>query len=143
MDDDSVHVRNDVMAILTEAKVRVIILAPHTTQIFQVLVLTLFGVPERCARYELPFDDDNATVKVIMKIYHNFPQAMVPSSVWKAFLAIGLEFDTRREPHRLLFDKEKLRGSAGFQELWYADCPLDQLSGQRPIAPFGWINKPE
>jgi hypothetical protein len=33
------------------------------------------------------------------------------------FQPLGLEFDTRREPYRLLFDEEKLRESAGFEEL--------------------------
>jgi hypothetical protein len=58
----SAHVRDDVIRILTEANVRIITSAPHTTQIFQVLDLTLFGVLKRRPRYELPFDDDNAMV---------------------------------------------------------------------------------
>jgi hypothetical protein len=49
----------------------------------------------------------------------------------------------RKEPWMLLFDEEKLRGSAGFQELSSVDFPLDQLSGQRRTARFRWINKPE
>jgi hypothetical protein len=40
------------------------------TQVFQVLDLTLFGVLKRCPRYELPFDENNATVKVRTKVYH-------------------------------------------------------------------------
>jgi hypothetical protein len=71
MDDCSAHVSDDVIGILTEAKVRVITFAPHTTQVFKVLDLTIFGVPKRCPRYELPFDDDHATVKFIMKVYHD------------------------------------------------------------------------
>jgi hypothetical protein len=62
MDNCSAHGRDDVIRILTKASVRVITFAPHTTQIFQVLDLTLFGVLKRRPRYELPFGDDNATV---------------------------------------------------------------------------------
>jgi hypothetical protein len=61
-DNRSAHVSDDVIHILTEAIVRVTTFAPHATQVFQVLDLTLFGVPKRCPRYELPFDFDNATV---------------------------------------------------------------------------------
>jgi hypothetical protein len=67
---------------------------------------------------------------------------MAPPHIWGAFGALGLEFefDTRSEPHRLLFDEAKLTGSAGFRDLWSVGFPLDKLSGRRRIAPFGWIN---
>jgi hypothetical protein len=55
----SAYVTGDVLRILTEARVRVITFAPHTTQVFQILDLTLFGVLKRCTRYELTFDDDS------------------------------------------------------------------------------------
>jgi hypothetical protein len=117
--------------------------APHTTHIFHVLDLTLFGVLERRPRYELPFETDNSTVRLIVKVYHDFTQTMVTPNVWGAFHALGFDYGTRREPFRLLFDEEKLRGSAAFQELWSLDFPLDQLSDRRRAARFGWINGPE
>jgi hypothetical protein len=87
--------------------------AGHTTHIFQVLDLTLFGALKRRPRYELPFETDNSTVKLLMKVYNDFRQTMVPSNVWGAFHALVFDYDTRREPSRLLFDEEKLRGSGG------------------------------
>jgi hypothetical protein len=41
------HVTEDIIGLLTEARVRVITIVPHTTQIFQVFDVTLFGVPKR------------------------------------------------------------------------------------------------
>jgi hypothetical protein len=117
MDHCSAHVSDDVIRILTEANVRVIIFAPHATQIFQVLDLTLFDVLKRRPRSELPLDDDNATVRFIMKVYHDFGQTMIGPDIWRAFRALGLEFDVRSVSYRLLFDEMKLRESAGFQEL--------------------------
>jgi hypothetical protein len=64
----SAHVTDDVIRILTEARVRVITFVSHTTQVFQVFDLTLFGVLKRCPTYQLPFDENNATVKVITKV---------------------------------------------------------------------------
>jgi hypothetical protein len=121
MHNSSVHVTDDVMCLLTEARVRIITFASHTTQIFQILDLTLFGILKRRPRYQLPFENDNAKVKRIMKVYHNFRQTTVPPNVWGAFHALGLDFNTRREPYQLLFDEEKLRGRAGFRELWSAE----------------------
>jgi hypothetical protein len=68
---------------------------------------------------ELPFDENNATVKVITKVYHDFSQTIARHNVRGTFLAFGFEFefDTRREPYELLFDEVKLRESAGREEL--------------------------
>jgi hypothetical protein len=117
MDDNSAPVSDDMIRILTEARVRVITFAPRTTQVFQVFDLTLFAVLKRCPRYELSFDDDNAIVKVIMKVYHDFTQTLVPCNVWGTCPALGLEFDTKTEPYNLLFDGVHLRESAGLQAL--------------------------
>jgi hypothetical protein len=132
-----------VIRILTEAGVRVITFAPHTTQIFMVLDLTLFGVLKQRPRYELPFDDDDAMDRFIMKVYHDFGETMIRPNIWGAFRALELEFDVRSVPYRLLFDEMKLRESSGFQEPSSVDFPLDQLLSQRRSARFGWINKPE
>jgi hypothetical protein len=88
MDDCSIDVSDDVIRILTEARVRVIAFAPHTSHVFQVLDLTLFGVLKRCPRYELPFDENNATVKIVTKVDHDFTQTMALSNVWGAFGAL-------------------------------------------------------
>jgi hypothetical protein len=143
MDNCSAHLTDDVIHLLTGARVRVITFAPHTTHIFQVLDLTLFGVLKRRPRYERPCETAQTTVKFIMKVYHDFKQTMVPSNVWGAFHALGFDYDTRGEPSWLLFDEEKLRGSGGFQELWSVDFPLDQLSDRRRAARFRWINGTE
>jgi hypothetical protein len=109
MDNCSANVSDDMIRILTQASVRVIAFAPRTTQKFQVLDLTLFGVLKRCPRYERPFDENNATVKVITKVYHDFTQTRARSNVWGTFRALGLEFDTEREFCGLLFDEENLK----------------------------------
>jgi hypothetical protein len=139
----SAHVSDDVIRLLTEAKVRIITFPSHTTQIFQVLNLTLFGVLKKRPRYELPFEHDNATVKCMIKVYHDFRQTMVAPNRWMAFHALGLDFDMRRESYRLLFDEERLRGSARVRELCSVDFSLDQLLSRGRAARFSWINKPE
>jgi hypothetical protein len=139
----SADVSDDVMRILTEAKVRVITFARHTTQVFQVLDLTLFGVLKPCPRHELSFDANAATVKVITKVYHDFRHTMARHNVWGTFCALAFEFDMRRDPHGFLFDEGKLSGSARFEELWSLPFLPDQLSGRRRIAGFDRIKKPE
>jgi hypothetical protein len=114
MDNGPRHVTDDMIGLLTEARVCVLTFAPHTTQIFQVLDLTPFAVLKRRPRFQLPFEDEKETVKFIMKVDHDFKQTMVEPSIWGAFQAIGfeLEFDTEAEPYQFLFNEEKLRQSA-------------------------------
>jgi hypothetical protein len=101
--------------LVAKARVRVLTFDSHTTQVFQVLVNIIFDVPKRCLRHELPFDDDNAIVKVIMKVYHDFTRTMIWPNVWETFYALGPQFDMKREPYGLLFDEGKLRKAVGYQ----------------------------
>jgi hypothetical protein len=61
--------------------VRVRTFAPHTTQIFQVLDVTPFGVLKRRLGYTLPFEDEKETVTFILKRYHDFKQTMVEPNI--------------------------------------------------------------
>jgi hypothetical protein len=72
----SCHVIDEIIGLLTEARVGVINFAPHTTQIFQVLDVTLFGVLKRRLGYKLPFAEEKQTVRFILKVYHDFKQTM-------------------------------------------------------------------
>jgi hypothetical protein len=82
MDNCPSHVTDDdIIGLLTEARVRVTTFAAHTTQIFQVLDVTLFGVLKRRLRYKLPFEGERETVKSTMKVYHDFKQTMVEPNI--------------------------------------------------------------
>jgi hypothetical protein len=141
MENYSSHITTDVIALLTGARMHVRTVVLHTTQIFQVLDVALFGVPNRHTRYELPFGDQKATVQFIVKVYHNFKRTMVESNRCSAFQILGFQFDIRSEPYRLLFNEEKLRESAGSRELWSIEFPLDQLSIQRRPAGYRPLSK--
>jgi hypothetical protein len=47
MDNCPSHAIDDAIGLLTKSRVSVITVAPHTTQIFQILDVTLFGVLKR------------------------------------------------------------------------------------------------
>jgi hypothetical protein len=119
------HVTDDMVHLLTRARVRVITFAPRTTQIFQVPDVTLLGVLKGRPRWDLPFKDNKETVQFMMKVYHDFKQTMVECKISRDFQAIGFEFDTEGEPYRLLFNEEKLRQNADFRELSSIDFDPD------------------
>lgn len=143
MDNCPAHVTHEVLDLLTAARVRVVTFAPHTTNIFQLLDTTLFGLFKRQREYLLPFDTENRTAKFIFKTYKDFRSTMIDTNIWGAFRGIGLTFHNIEGTQRVLFNEITLRESPGFQELWRINYPPEQLSVRRRNAKFGWINKPE
>jgi hypothetical protein len=41
----------------------------------------------------------------VLKEHHKSQQAMLGPNVWRAFHGLGLEFDRRTEPYRLVFNE--------------------------------------
>jgi hypothetical protein len=72
---------------------------------------TIFGVLKKRPRYQMPSEDDHATVKVIMKIYHEFKETIAQLNIWRAFRALEFEFHLRTEPYRVLSKEEERRNS--------------------------------
>jgi hypothetical protein len=85
MDNCSSHIGLEAIGLLTKSRLCLIIFASHTTQIFQVPDLTLFGILKQAPRYELLLGDEKATVRVITRVYHNFKGTKVESSIKRAF----------------------------------------------------------
>jgi hypothetical protein len=143
MDNCSPHIADGVIAILTRVRVRVITFASHTTHIFQMLDVMLFGAMKKHAIGLETLDEEQPAAAFLLKVYHDFKQTMIEVNIWGAFAAIGFSYDIAQNLYGLVFNKEKLRQSPGFVELWERDTPLESLSKRRREAKFGWINEPE
>jgi hypothetical protein len=109
---------DSVMAILTRERIRVITFADHTTHIFGILDLLLFGALKKHATRLSTLDQAQSAAAFIIKVYHDFKQTMVKINIEGVFSSIGFIHDIDQNLHRLLFDEEKFRQSAGFLELW-------------------------
>jgi hypothetical protein len=81
MDNCACYVTSEVMTLITQVKVHVIIFAPHTTNIFQLLDFTLFSVFKRAEKYSLPFDDLNSPSHFIYNLLINFLKTMTPPDI--------------------------------------------------------------
>jgi hypothetical protein len=83
------------------------------------------------------------TVNLIRNAFHSLKHTFVPDNTRSAFKLLGLECSVTQTPYILLFRENKVRRSQGFQEIWEADYPLDQLSKRRREVRYGWINQDE
>jgi hypothetical protein len=143
IDNCSPHVSDDVIAILTNVRVRIITFALNTTHVFQMLDVVLFGALKKLDSGLEMWNEESDTVAFIIKLYHDFKKLMMEVNIWGAFSAIGFSCDTTQNPYGLLFDEENFRQSRGFMELWARDTPLETLSLRLRQAKFEWINKLE
>jgi hypothetical protein len=143
MDNCSPHVSDEIVAVLTNARLRVITFAPHTTHIFQMLdVMLCDALKKRASGLEM-WNEESGIVAFITKLYHDLKQIMVEVNIWGGFAALGCSYDIKQNPYGLIFDEEKFRQSRVILELWARDTPLESLSTRRRQTKFGWINKPE
>jgi hypothetical protein len=83
MDNCSPHLTPAVIDLLSEARVRIVTFALHTTQIFQALDLSLFRVLKRRGQYQLPFGDDAGSARFIKKVYRDFRSTMTDFNIWE------------------------------------------------------------
>jgi hypothetical protein len=141
MDNCSIHTKLETLQVLGKHRVKVITFPAHTTYIFQELDLSLFGVFKQKMNYQLPFQNDEATVGFIKHIFHNLKQRLVEDNVRNAFVHLGLTYQVDVTPCLLVFNENVPRESQGFQTLWERDYSMEALSHKRRTATFGWINE--
>jgi hypothetical protein len=143
MNDCSLHLTPVVIDLLSTARVRIVTFAPNTTQIFQVLDLSLFGVLKRPGQYQLPFGDDTESASFIKKVYHDFRSTMTDMNPWGAIRGIGLISNIVDAVQRVSFSKIIMQESHGFRRFWDIAFPVENLSIRGRNAKFEWINRPE
>jgi hypothetical protein len=110
MDNCSSHTSDDAITVLTRERMKIITLAPHTTLIFQMLDVVLFGALKKHAMDLTTLEKEQTTPAFIIKIYqfyHDFKQTIIEINIWRAFRAIGFTHDIDQILYGLLFDKEK------------------------------------
>jgi hypothetical protein len=138
-----------VIKLLSTAHVGVVVITfapqPHTTQIFQVLDLAVFGILERRGQYQLPLQDHAGSPRFINKMSHDhdFRMTMNEPNIWGAFRGIGVKYSVVDGVQRVSFDEMTVRDSHGLKELWNIDFRLAKLSPRLQSCKFGWINEPE
>jgi hypothetical protein len=137
MDNCRRHVVQDVIDVLTQEGVRVVTFAPRTTNIFQVLDLTVFGVFKRRGQYYLSFETENRAADFIFKTSKDFRRTTINTNMWAAFGGIDLSFHDVGDVQGMVFDEITLTESRGCCELWTTDYRLENLSARRRNAKLG------
>jgi hypothetical protein len=75
------HISDEVIAVLTNARVRVITFASHMTHIFQILDVVLFGALKKRASGLEMWNKESDTAAFIIRLYHDFKQTTVEANI--------------------------------------------------------------
>jgi hypothetical protein len=75
------HLTSDVVDFLNTTKVGVVIFAVHTTQIFQRLRLTFFGIVKREEKSHLPFGDLETRVDFVYNVQTKMAKTLTLSNI--------------------------------------------------------------
>jgi hypothetical protein len=88
MDNCSLHMADEVVTLLTSLRVRIITFALHTTHIFQVLDVVLFGAMRKHDMGLKDLDETLPAAAFLIIVYHDFKQTMIEVNIWGSFTAI-------------------------------------------------------
>jgi hypothetical protein len=104
MDNCRPHVAQEVIHLLPQAPLRVATFAPDTTNIFQRLDFTLFGVFKRRGQYHPLFETENRTADFIFKTCKTFRRTIIDGKIWGAFREMRIYGFRIKQSSGCLFD---------------------------------------
>jgi hypothetical protein len=82
------------MNLFSSARLRVVTFEIHTTEIFQLLDLSLFGLFKREGKYHLHFGDLGTMINFGYSLYTKMAKILTSQNIWAAFQAIGVEWNS-------------------------------------------------
>jgi hypothetical protein len=140
-DNCSCHCTDDVLKELAEHGILLLTYPPHTSHLFQVLDVLLFGrlkaAKKKLSRdLSLGRDLDHA-----LRIFRAYEMATTSLTVRSSWEKAGFGFERRDGTTYLFVHEGRIRQSPEFAEVWGINYPEEALSQRRRQQPWGWLNE--
>jgi hypothetical protein len=81
MDNCSSHTSDDVIALLTRERAKIIIFTPSPTRIFQMLEIVLFEALKKHVPGPTTLEEEQTIVALIIEVCHDFKQMMTQVNI--------------------------------------------------------------
>lgn len=140
-DNCSSHLDEELLQTLAQHMIIVIAYPSHTSHVFQVLDLLLFGVLKVHKKYLKKNDQIPHKIDHLYRIFQAYEQSTCSTTVRSAFRKAGFEYFEKDGLNYLKLNREKIEKSANFQEIWDFNYPEENLTPRRKKQKRGWINK--
>jgi hypothetical protein len=140
-DNCSCHCKDDVMKELASHGILLITYPPHTSHIFQVLDILLFGQLKRIKKHLVRDLTLGRDLDHIMRIFRAYELATTSVMVRSSWEKAGFGFERRDRTTYLSVLEARIRESPEFAEVWGIDYPEERLTLRRRQQPWGWVNE--
>jgi hypothetical protein len=119
-----------------------VIISPwHTSHIFQVLDVLLFGILKKAKNYQLRDYTLWREVDHVLRLFCARGQATASTTIRASWLKTGFEYETRDEVTYLIVNETKIRQGDAFREVWLFDYHPLGTSKKRAFQRWGWKNE--
>lgn len=112
----------------------------HTTNLFQVLDLSLFGLIKNENQY---FDEDLSEITLnnaIQKLLKSYEKSADSFNIRAAFKKGGFIIDNKTNPRTVKFEHERVINNVGFKEIWNFNIKMNEIPKRQRDKHFGVIN---
>jgi hypothetical protein len=137
----SAHMPAPVLQNLACHAVPLITYPPHTSDIFQVLDVLLFGLLKRSKRFQMRDDGLDAHVDHISRLVRAYETVTACTTIKAAWGKAEFEYENRSMTTYVSVNEQQIRESPDFREIWRFDYRESRLSTRRQKQERGWINK--
>jgi hypothetical protein len=139
-DNCTCHCSEDILIEFARHGVLVLSYPAHTSNLFQVLDLLLFGCLKSAKKY-LPRNDQSlASIDHIIRIFKAYEIVTTSTMVRSCWERAGFGYAIMGETFQLLVNDGKIRESTDFLEVWRINYPLEDLSSRKREQKCGCLN---
>jgi hypothetical protein len=140
-DNCKTHCSEELLKKLARHGILVLTYPPHTSHVFQVLDVLLFGILKRAKKFERRDDRLAPEVDHILRLFRAYEKATTSTTMRMSWDRAGFDFERRDGTTYLAINEARIRESLGFREIWELDAHPGRLTERRLSQNWGWINE--
>lgn len=141
IDNCSSHLDDELLRKLAENLILVISYPSHSSHIFQVLDLLLFGVLKKHKKSIPKNDQVSPKIDHLYRVFHAYELSTCSTTIRSSFKKAGFDYYQKDGKNYLKLNRSKIENSGNFKEVWNINYPEEKLSPRRRAQKRGWLNK--
>jgi hypothetical protein len=140
-DNCASHCSDAILRELARNEILVPTYTPHTSHLFQVLDVLLFGRLKVFKKYLPKNDNEDREIDHTLRIFRAYKAVTTSMMIRASWEKAGFSYHQRDGTFDLAVDEGRIRGAPNFCEIWERSYPTKSLSAQKRSQKWGWVNQ--
>lgn len=140
-DNCAAHCSREILQELARNGVLLLTYPAHTSHLFQVLDVLLFGKLKAFKKYLARDTTEDREIDHILRILRAYEGVTTSMTIRGSWEKAGFIYQKRDQTFYLVIDEGRIRTAPDFQEIWNRDYPIGSLSARRRNQKWGWLNQ--